>query len=622
MLKYQLNRQTFGNDVINLDYNYYTINNFVNSYNDNILVGITCNDVSFINNNDELSIVSNFTYQNQDTGTIDSVCDVGTSTVYAVNKLTNTVYFLDKKYKELNIDRIYAEVNDGIITWMFDFDDTHYFLELETPEINIIYGAGETVYLHTNTTYINYHQISWVYDPLVENAEELSNVLFGQIDIVDGIVEGNLSTITVTRDQVRWSLQYNQESGKWDSKYDQEAPTVMINKYRVNIDVPISLKSKTDLYLEENIKEYFVNYEIEKAVNNPIEMEKYVFHPMIVSNYKNGVPTFSNCVKINFNLHFRVHSGDNWTVNESDSWNFDKYTNNFGADGWSNNKYYSYAQSNETSNNKHRRACQSDLLTYLGFTTNDVKYQKNKLKKSFLRLSFYDTPDVGTQRLLAYSTVFVDCNKLYSKFISKSNFVCYYDDNGEIVKGIKANREVNSFNNPNVSNPNFDNLPNASDTGSLGRILKVSSLTMDEIEEYRLSSQFSVMDKYTSNNSSEGFYLYTWENDGDNTIPMDVYMKVEFNHAGYGRNIPFMAPYKDNAGGFKTNDEIITDWANPDTQYGIKKYTRFSYIHLKAKYDETLKQHIYYLDPETYGVVKDGNVVNINLYEARISFNN
>ena len=35
-----------------------------------------------------------------------------------------------------------------------------------------------------------------------------------------------------------------------------------------------------------------------------------------------------------------------------------------------------------------------------------------------------------------------------------------------------------------------------------------------------------------------------------------------------------------------------------------------------------MKRYIYYLDPATYGVNPkiDGNIININLYEARISF--
>jgi hypothetical protein len=116
--------------------------------------------------------------------------------------------------------------------------------------------------------------------------------------------------------------------------------------------------------------------------------------------------------------------------------------------------------------------------------------------------------------------------------------------------------------------------------------------------------------------------LYTWELNDIPTVPADVYMKVEFNHAGYGRNIPMMAPYWDDGRGFKTNADIVGDWKSPNTGYGIKKYTRYSYIHLKVKYDTNTKRHIYYLDPETYGTKYnwDKSVLNINLYEARISF--
>ena len=122
-------------------------------------------------------------------------------------------------------------------------------------------------------------------------------------------------------------------------------------------------------------------------------------------------------------------------------------------------------------------------------------------------------------------------------------------------------------------------------------------------------------------------------------------MKVEFNHAGYGRTIPFMMPYWDkqkwnNAkSGIKTFDEILKDWKDTkkvdqsgnvswqngtDGHYGMKQYMKFSYIHLKYKYDKDNDKHIYYLDPETYGDInfptgKDGNKeIVINLYEAKV----
>ena len=237
MLKYQLNKQVFDNDVVNINYSDYTISNFINTYSNTILVGLTCNDVSFINNNDVLTIVSTFSYRNQETGTIDNVGDVSTNMVYAVNRLSNMIYFVDNKYKQLNVNGIYAEVSNGVITWLFDFEDTHYFTETEIPEIYINYGAGKYVYLHTNTTCVDCHQISWGYDSTTENAVELSNILFGQIDTtVDDIIEGDMGLVTVTRSQVKWDVQYNQETGKWDSRYNQELPTVSVSKLKVNIN--------------------------------------------------------------------------------------------------------------------------------------------------------------------------------------------------------------------------------------------------------------------------------------------------------------------------------------------------------------------------------------------------
>ncbi len=61
---------------------------------------------------------------------------------------------------------------------------------------------------------------------------------------------------------------------------------------------------------------------------------------------------------------------------------------------------------------------------------------------------------------------------------------------------------------------------------------------IDELERLRMSSQFVVTDKYSSKHSSEGFYFYTYKTNNGGVFPNDIYMRVEFNHAGYGRTIP------------------------------------------------------------------------------------
>lgn len=604
MLKYQLNTQTFDNDVVYLNYNSVDLTTYDEDPDNLMWVTLSCYDTGEIVHGDTLSITSNFIYFNDVTQTAGNATDACNIPVEIVDLMGGTVTFIDKTYKELFPDTIVAKSDADGVKWIISFPDTHYFNEFDT--INLKFYYTDTDYIKINgLEYINFNTLSWDYDP--EVAEELSTLIFGTSrPEPSDTIEGNPDKIVVRRDQVRWN------------RLDQNLPTVKVNKIKVRLDIPITLKSKTDLYKEGNINEYFVQHEKEKSINTSIEMEKYPYTPVVVK-INNGNVSFEDCIKINFNLHFRVHDGDDWTVNDSDSWNFDKYGNHNDP---RENKYYSYAQnaSSIDAQSQWKRSCQSDLLGYADFTTNDVKYQKNKLKKSFIRLSFYDSNDPGKQSLLAYSTIFVDCNKLYSKFVSRMNFNCYFESDGDIVKGIKTNREVNTAIGPD----------------SLSSILRKDVLTTDEIEDSRLSTQISVKNKFLSNSSSEGFYLYTWELNDDPNTPSDVYMKVEFNHAGYGRTIPMMAPYitkteRDdpsqgnpyyNKTGFKTNADIAGDW-NGNRQYGIKRYTRYSYIHLKAKYDANTKRHIYYLDPDTYGTKYDcdKNVLNINLYEARIAFN-
>lgn len=592
MLKYQLNRQTFDNDIINIEYSGVELTTYEDDPLNLMWVTLLCNNVDEIQPGDKLNITSNFISYNDETDDIRDISDAENIEVQSVDRIGNTITFLDKAYQEIYPDAIVARVDDDIITWIFSFPNAHYFSESEPISFDVYYTANDYVHID-GWQFINFNTVSWVYDFSV--AEYLSLKIFGTSNPTETI-DGDSDTVIVRRSQVKWD------------PLKQDPPTVKANKYKVRLNIPIALKSKTDLNKEGNLKEYFIEQEEEKAINSPIEMEKYAYTPVVVTSVNNGNPTFEDCTKINFNLHFRVHNGNDWTVNDSDSWNFDKYDHHNDPTA---NKYYSYAQNLVTGDggkSEWQRSCQSDLLTYAGFITNDVKYQKNKLKKSFIRLSFYDSNDPGQQSLLAYSTIFVDCNKLYSKFISKMNFNCYYNSDGDIVKGIKVDREVNTLIPPD----------------SLTAVLSTGSLKPEDIEEYRLSTQISVKNRFTSNNSSEGFYLYTWELNDIPTMPTDVYMKVEFNHAGYGRNIPMMAPYRDNPNnaGFKTNDEIVADWTAPNTGYGIKKYTRYSYIHLKVKYDVNTKRHIYYLDPDTYGTKYDWDksILNINLYEARIAF--
>lgn len=362
---------------------------------------------------------------------------------------------------------------------------------------------------------------------------------------------------------------------------DGNETTVGILKPSTVLKVPLFSKFTTDLNQETNISDAFTKVEIKKAINPIDDREKDVYSPICFDG--------EDATEIRLNLHFRQHRGEDWTVERESSWNGVKENREL-MNGSNSTSYgfFSY---------KGNEDAQSDLLFYLGFTDADVKYRKNKLKKSFLRLSFYDSMQPTNQNLLAYSTVFVDTGKLYGKYMRNFDYpqnpsemfgysrLKVDSSDGETKKrlsGSRVNRE------PYWSEPQTD---------------------YDNVESLRLSSQFVIKDKYSSESSSEGFYLYLWKDMAD-TTPGDIYMRVEFNHAGYGRTIPFMMPY--DANGLKSFSQIAAD-----DGYDVRDYIKYSYIHLKYKYDTEKHRCVYYPD-EMYKSGKDG-IIEFNLYEAKVN---
>lgn len=418
-----------------------------------------------------------------------------------------------------------------------------------------------------------------------EDTKNLYELMFNTpiTETVENDISGNLSGIEILRENFLFT-----EFTNYYFEYERAV---------VNVPIPLSNSFETNLYQSDLLQEYFVEEEKRKAINKIVDLEKDVYYPVIKDD--NG---FTDVYTLKFNLHFREHRGNNWLVDGNSFWNGVKQE-----------------KSGISIDNQITGDSVSDLLCFLDFNNNDIRYQKNKLKKSFLRLSFYDSMNPANQNMLGYSTIFLDSGNLFSKYVryfetdgykmigyDKNNYGIYNIDNNT-KKGIRVDREYS-----------FD-------------------------EEHRLSSQFVVKNKNTSTASSEGFYLYLWK-DNESVLPQDLYMKVEFNHAGYGRTIPFMMPYWDKQkwnnekSGIKTFDEILNDWKdiknvdggnvswknNTDGHYGMRQYMKFSYIHLKYKYDKDNDKHIYYLDPETYGNIdfpngKDGNKeIVINLYEAKV----
>ena len=527
--------------------------------------------------------------------------------VNGVNKENKSFSFFIDKFFTLKPQKIEKFVNienieeDNIY---FFFEDFHYFdandnFDTQKQEIPVYFKyfnkEGEFVTVIIKFRFLTPYILVTSYNDFNDEEEriKLFNIIFkttNEQTEENETVEGDLSGIEIYRDNFLFG-----EKSIYEFSF--EKPLVELN-------VPIVNTFETTLYQMDLLNEHFVEAEKKKAINRITDIEKDVYYPCISNE---GQTSFTDVYNIKFNLHFREHRGDDWIVENEAMWNCVELDNNGKA---------RIADENLTRDNM------SDLLTFLGFTNNDVHYQKNKLKKSFLRLLFFDSTNPANQNMLGYSTIFFNTGDLFAKYIRYIENEGYTAVNADKMKYGKYNPSPNKIG------------------------IRVDRESWDD--ETRLSSQLVVKNKNLSNASSEGFYLYIWK-DNEMALPQDLFMKVEFNHAGYGRTIPFMMPYWDkrkwdNKEGIKTFQEILDDWNSEadqtldrynrvvwryngiqtDGHYGIRQYTKFSYIHLKYKYDKENDKHIYYLDPDTYGSIvfpkdESGNrYIEINLYEAKV----
>jgi hypothetical protein len=142
----------------------------------------------------------------------------------------------------------------------------------------------------------------------------------------------------------------------------------------------------------------------------------------------------------------------------------------------------------------------SDMLGYLNFSDEDIYYRKSRVSMSFIRLSFYSSPDPIEQKLLYYSTSFLDATSLYGKYMKQYVVKSEEEDDGLPIVF-------------------YDN----------------------NIVSARLDTEIVIRNEYQSEKSSEGFNLYLFADDADGVnSERTIYMKVEFNHAGNGKTIPMI----------------------------------------------------------------------------------
>jgi hypothetical protein len=216
----------------------------------------------------------------------------------------------------------------------------------------------------------------------------------------------------------------------------------------------------------------------------------------------------------------------------------------------------------------------SDLMGYLNIIDNDVYYKKMKLSKSFLRFSFYTSTDPITQKLLFYSTTFLDTGVLYGKFLKQK---LHMESSGFFKD--RKNKNVN--------------------------LNTAVVLNNDNTISARVDTKIVISNEYDRTKSSEGFNIYLFAEDrnfkrekGGKTI----YMKVEFNHAGNGKIIPMIMWPKN-----KETGKYIS--------LTTENFLENLYIPIKLTYIDD--RYVYYI-PDAYSN-NDGNI-ELVLFEPKIDY--
>ena len=639
MLKYEVNYRSLGSDIVEVPIIRYEMED---DPDDGNILNVTCYYEDDIDLRPETPITITAEYSNETSTSVDPEEKIISVSPEITELNTNFRYFSFnlEKYWELKLKELQIEVDGNTPYLKFVFEDLHYFSSWDEPiTFYIDFTASDGVMyekIFENCEYDDEYTLKWKYNNESPDIDLFMCKVFHNDTYTFVGYDGNPDSVEVEdvpetacfTDEVYIKKKVMVGCVEKYEYYEKECNdgdifgllpyrnqfisdfTVYAQIGKFRLIVPLSQMHDVTLMQEDSVINKFVTDEARMAINSVVEMEKFVYHPVfLVDNDGTDIET-EDIYKIKFNLHFRQHRGEDWTVGDGDYWN-----------GVDNSTVQLEQMMNSTTgipffsyhDNAWSKSKQSDLLSYLGFTNGDVKYQKSKLKKSFLRLMFYDGTNPANQNMVAYSTIFMDGGALFSKYINNvitPGYAVSEGDGDNTLVGAKVNTEFA----PNGFTSNY---------------------TDDELEEHRLSSQIVVSDPYTSRASSEGFYLYFWADNDNGAIPTDLYMKAEFNHAGYGRTIPFMMPYydivKDGRYGIKTFEEIVDDWRNHHG-YGIRKYSRYSYVHFKCQYDKKSGRRVYYLDPDTYGPYalynsggnadKSLNELEINLYEAKVTFLN
>lgn len=332
---------------------------------------------------------------------------------------------------------------------------------------------------------------------------------------------------------------------------DEQFSEFSIENGHTNINIPFFENFENNMINSEKLDSYITDI-IHENINEIVDMEKQIFSPIILDDNSDKI-LCDNVKSINFNIKLRNRFNSGETEDERSEMDSIIYA-------WENDDIGTKWNDIET--------IEGDLMGYAGYTNDDIYYRKKNVKKSFLRLSFYDTKSRATQSLLFYSTIFLNHGELYSKYAKN------------ITYGISNNEDITLLNDNRI------------------------------IEPLRLN--FSIKNSFDKLNSSEGYYLYLFPNLCNGTIPTEIYMKVEFNHAKFGKTIPLILP--------NTDDGLPKKWyvSKDNGTDGIKELFDDLYIKVNIKYDKNSGKYIWYVPNNLVNDIEKQEL-NFTLYEPVVN---
>lgn len=458
----------------------------------------------------------------------------------------------------------------------------------------------------------------------------------------NSLVEDNITVRFSTNTAVSYDgeLPNNYEFYRDDFRF-REAYDLQVFAFSrgYSIDIPMGTFLAVNGRQEELLRDNYVEEEINKAIPDIINMEKNAYIPVI----KVSDEEYVRVEEIEINLHFRERNGTDWLVVEKGFWN--GYPAAEDGSPEVDKGYEEGTVEYQNSGEEQYRERQSDLLGFLGFSNSDVRYQKSALKKSFIRMLWYDSNRQGGNNLLCTSTVFMDSGTLYGKLVKHTDGVyrkpVYDNETGEYlemrnVTGITVDTEPVYYTKNDGTDvgllPNEDNTDDGSFDYSAYK--RDDSIDNDFVEKRRLSSRITIKDKYNEKASSEGFYVYLFAQDDPHLQHKDLYMRVEFNHAGFGRTLPFMRPNHIDPSTLENGksmriEEIFQDKDFVDNEadekiygYPLDLFYLHSYIQFKYGYCKQLGQYVYYLAYDNNGdelsVDLENRKIILNLWEAKV----